>query len=55
MKKIAFEASAVEDFVEWDAIDKKLFKRIVALITDIVRQPFSGIGKPEPLKHELKG
>ncbi|MCR4321928.1 MAG: Txe/YoeB family addiction module toxin, partial [Candidatus Brocadiaceae bacterium] len=32
-----------------------LYQRIVDLIMDILRQPFSGIGKPEPLKHDLKG
>ncbi|MEG3438564.1 Txe/YoeB family addiction module toxin [Pannus brasiliensis CCIBt3594] len=35
--------------------DKKLYKKIVDLIDDILRHPFSGIGKPEPLKHQLKG
>ena len=55
MKKIAFEASAFQDFTEWATIDKKLYQRIVDLIKDILRQPFSGIGKPEPLKHDLKG
>ena len=55
MRKIAFEESAFQDFVEWENLDKNMFKRIVVLIADVVRQPFSGIGKPEPLKHELKG
>lgn len=55
MRKIVFESSAFEDFVEWPKLDRKLYKRIVSLIKDIQRQPFSGIGKPEPLKHELKG
>ncbi|MFH1076511.1 MAG: Txe/YoeB family addiction module toxin [Pseudomonadota bacterium] len=55
MRKIAFEKSAFEDFVEWATINKKLYQRIIDLIMDILRQPFSGIGKPEPLKHDLKG
>ena len=55
MKKIIFEESAFQDFVEWSTIDKKIHKRIVSLIMDILRHPFSGIGKPEPLKHQLKG
>lgn len=55
MKKIVFEGSAFKDFTDWATVDKQLYKRIVALIMDIIRQPFSGIGKPEPLKHELKG
>lgn len=55
MKRIAFEANAFQDFTEWSKLDKKIYKRIVELIKDICRQPFTGIGKPEPLKHELKG
>lgn len=55
MRKIAFEESAFQNFVEWATINRKLYQRIVDLITDILRQPFSGIGKPEPLKGELKG
>ena len=55
MRRIIFEESAFQDFTEWAAIDKKLYQRIVDLIMDILRQPFSGIGKPELLKHDLKG
>lgn len=52
---ISFEASAFDDFNEWASIDKKLCKRIIALIKDIIRNPYQGLGKPEALKHELKG
>jgi toxin YoeB len=55
MRKIVFEKNAFEDFTAWATIDKKIHGRIVALILDILRQPFSGLGKPEPLRHELKG
>ena len=55
MRKITFEESAFQDFIEWATINKKLYQRIVDLIMDILRQPFSGIGKPEPLRHDLKG
>jgi len=55
MKKIVFESNAFQDFAEWAKLDKKLYQRIVSLIMDTLRQPFTGIGKPEPLKHELKG
>lgn len=55
MRRIAFEQGAFEDFVEWSRLDKKVHKRIVALITDTLRSPFEGLGKPEPLKHELAG
>lgn len=52
---IAFDKSAFEDFQNWAREDKKLFKRIGTLIKDIIRDPFKGIGKPEPLKHDLAG
>jgi toxin YoeB len=55
MKRIAFEQNAFEEFIEWREFDKKIQKRIVDLIHDILRHPFSGLGKPEPLKHQLKG
>jgi len=55
MRKIVFEKNAFEDFTAWATIDKKIHGRIVDLILDILRQPFSGLGKPEPLRHELKG
>jgi toxin YoeB len=55
MKKIVFEGNAFQDFTEWATADKKIYKRIINLIKDILRQSFTGIGKPEPLKHELKG
>jgi len=55
VRKIAFEASAFQDFAEWATHDKKLYQRVIDLIKDTLRQPFSGLGKPEPLKHELKG
>jgi len=55
MKKIVFEETAFQHFTEWVTIDKKLHQRIVNLIKDILRQPYSGIGKPEALKHEMSG
>ena len=54
-RKIVFEASAFEDFNEWAKLDKKIYRKIVELIKDIDRSPFLGLGKPEPLKHELSG
>ena len=55
MRRVSFEASAFQDFSEWAIADKKLYQRIINLISDILRQPFTGIGKPEPLKYELQG
>jgi toxin YoeB len=55
MKRIIFEHQAFADFNEWAEIDKKIYRKIVALIKDINRSPFSGLGKPEALKHNLRG
>ena len=55
MRRIAFESSAFEDFNAWATQDKKLYARIVELIRNIQHSPFTGLGKPEPLKHELRG
>ena len=55
MKEIVFQNDAFEDFIEWSQQDKKLFNRIVRLIKETQRQPFEGIGKPEPLKHDYTG
>ena len=46
---------AWEDYLYWQAHDKKTLKRINLLIKDIIRTPFDGIGKPEPLKENLAG
>ncbi|EIC29210.1 MULTISPECIES: Txe/YoeB family addiction module toxin [Methylomicrobium] len=52
---ISFEATAFDDFNQWAIDDKKCHKRIVTLIKDICRNPYEGLGKPEPLKYELQG
>lgn len=52
---VAVYAKALDDFYEWESTDKKIFKRIKELIKDITRNLFEGIGKLEPLKHELSG
>ena len=46
---------AWEDYIHWQTQEKKTLKRINDLIKDIDRQPFSGIGKPEPLKGNKQG
>jgi toxin YoeB len=53
--KLIFSEQAWEDYLHWQNNDRKLLERINALIRDIQRDPFSGIGKPEPLKHALTG
>ena len=52
---ISFEPTAFEDFNAWAMLDKKRYQRIVSLIKDIRRSPYQGLGKPEPLKHQLQG
>ena len=53
--KLTWEVSAWEDYLYWQKTDKKKIKRINELIKATLRLPFEGIGKPEPLKHELQG
>jgi toxin YoeB len=55
MRKIVFHRDAFEDFAGWATTDKNIHRRIVALVLDVLRQPFTGLGKPEPLRHELQG
>ena len=44
-----------EDYLYWQQTDKKTLKRINILIKDIIRDPFDGIGKPEPLRANYSG
>jgi toxin YoeB len=53
--KYVFVDESWEDYLYWQKTDKKLLLRINELLKDISRTPFSGIGKPEPLKHKYKG
>lgn len=55
MKVVVFHSQAAKDFDYWKTTDKKIFRKIQELILDIDRNPFQGIGKPEPLKHQLTG
>ena len=54
-RTIRFSTKAYQDFVEWVNDDKKIFFKLADLIEEIRRTPFEGRGKPEPLKHDLKG
>ena len=49
--KLKWDEDAWSDYLYWQTQDKKTLKRINALLTDIMRNPFDGIGKPEPLKY----
>lgn len=53
--KIIFSELAWEDYLYWQQSDPKILKRVNELIKDILRTPFTGLGKPEPLKHSLQG
>lgn len=55
MRKVSFHADAWQDFTAMSTKEPKLFERLVRLINESARDPFTGIGKPEPLRHELKG
>jgi toxin YoeB len=55
MKSITFSPDALLHLEEWSMSDPKILAKIVSLVTDIATTPFPGIGKPEPLKYELKG
>lgn len=53
--KLTFSSKAWDDYLYWQKTDKTKLKRINTLIKEIQRNPFEGIGKPEPLKHSLSG
>jgi len=53
--KLCFTPSAWDDYLWFQGQDRKLLKRINLLIQDVMRSPFEGIGKPEPLKADLTG
>jgi len=53
--KLIFSEHAWNDYLYWQKTDRKILKRIKLLIKDVLRAPFEGIGKPEPLKHALSG
>jgi toxin YoeB len=52
---IKFSSRGWEDYLYWQAADRAVLKRINQLIKDVEREPFAGIGKPEPLRHQLAG
>ena len=52
---IQWRSEAWDEYCEWQRTDKAMLKRINGLIKDAQRSPFDGIGKPEPLRHDLSG
>ena len=53
--RLIFSPDAWEDYLYWQRTDKKTLRRINELIRDIVRNKYEGLGKPEPLRHNLAG
>lgn len=53
--KLIFSENAWDDYLYWQRSNPKMLKRINSLIKDIQQQPFEGVGKPEPLKHNFSG
>jgi len=54
-RKLAWTDEAWSDYVYWQTQDQKTLRRINRLIEDVKREPFEGIGKPEPLRENLAG
>lgn len=52
---IVFSPQAREDYQHWQTADRTILKRVNRLITETCREPYEGIGKPEPLKYGLAG
>jgi toxin YoeB len=55
VRAIRFDSAAWDDFLYWLGSDRKTARRITRIIAEIQRDPFTGIGKPEPLRGELSG
>lgn len=55
MKRVSFTSKAFEDFSSWAVEDKQIYQKIVSLIKAVLRDPFVGLGKPEPLRQHLQG
>lgn len=52
---LVFTPQAWQDYLYWQTTDMRQVKRINQLLKEIAREPFAGVGKPEPLKFELQG
>ncbi len=52
---LVFAPEAWEDYLYWQRTDAKIISRINLLLKEITRNPYVGVGKPEPLKHALQG
>jgi toxin YoeB len=55
VKKVSFTQKALLHLEEWKVSDAKMLQKIVSLVLEISSTPFTGTGKPEPLRYDLKG
>ena len=55
MRSLEFDPAGFEDFAWWVQNDRKKALRLIRILQETQTEPFGGIGKPEPLKHELAG
>ncbi len=53
--KVSFTPDAWDDYLYWQQYDRQTLHKINELIKEVLRTPFTGKGKPEPLRHELRG
>ncbi len=54
-RQAVFEPEFLEDLEYWVQTDRKMALRLIKMVREILRDPFEGIGKPEPLKYEFSG
>lgn len=54
-RETVFQKEFIEDLAFWIKNDRKIALRVLRIVEDVIRNPFSGIGKPEPLKYLLSG
>ncbi|WP_428662790.1 Txe/YoeB family addiction module toxin [Runella sp.] len=55
MRKVEFDLNAFQQLADWAVLNKKVHARLCRIIVETARNPFDGIGKPEPLKGDLSG
>jgi toxin YoeB len=55
VRQLVFHSQGWEDVCYWALNDRPAMKRLVRLVNEVLRDPFDGIGKPEPLKHAMPG
>ncbi|MHB8325756.1 MAG: Txe/YoeB family addiction module toxin [Candidatus Dormibacteria bacterium] len=53
--RLVFTSHGWEDYLHWQSVDRTMVRRVNRLLDEMLRDPFNGIGKPEPLRHILQG